>query len=213
MHPYQTDVGSWLAQAALLLGMFTVAVNNVLEITGDVAVSGKLLGVGTYNVNGGSLSLIASQSQTITQAGTINISNGGTFTTTNTGATWPKVTLNIIGSGNTVQGDGWNYAGAANQGSINFIADATGVSPVVMTAGTFQCGRTSDDQRCTISADGTNYAGGTADFTLVQGTITVLDTLDTVVTGFDPLAYTATITATSGGIVLSVVQIFAEDTT
>ena len=185
-------------------GNVQVDVNNVLEITGDVAVTGKLLGVGTYNVNGGSLSLIASQSQTITQAGTINISNGGTFTTTNTGATWPQVTLNIIGSGNTVQGDGWNYAGAANQGSINFIADATGVSPVVMTAGTFQCGRTSDDQRCTISADGTNYAGGTADFTLVQGTITVLDTLDTVVTGFDPLVYTATITATGGGIVLSV---------
>jgi len=192
-------------------GNVQVDVNNVLEITGDVAVTGKLLGVGTYNVNGGSLSLIASQSQTITQAGTINISNGGTFTTTNTGATWPKVTLNIIGSGNTVQGDGWNYAGAANQGSINFIADATGVSPVVMTAGTFQCGRTSDDQRCTISADGTNYAGGTADFTLVQGTITVLDTLDTVVTGFDPLVYTATITATGGGIVLSVVNI-AEET-
>ena len=188
-------------------GNVQVDVNNVLEITGDVAVTGKLLGVGTYNVNGGSLSLIASQSQTITQAGTINISNGGTFTTTNTGATWPQVTLNIIGSGNTVQGDGWNYAGAANQGSINFIADATGVSPVVMTAGTFQCGRTSDDQRCTISADGTNYAGGTADFTLVQGTITVLDTLDTVVTGFDPLAYTATITATSGGIVLSVTDL------
>jgi len=192
-------------------GNVQVDVNNVLEITGDVAVTGKLLGVGTYNVNGGSLSLIASQSQTITQAGTINISNGGTFTTTNTGATWPRVTLNIIGSGNTVQGDGWNYAGAANQGSINFIADATGVSPVVMTAGTFQCGRTSDDQRCTISADGTNYAGGTADFTLVQGTITVLDTLDTVVTGFDPLVYTATITATGGGIVLSVVNI-AEET-
>ena len=192
-------------------GNVQVDVNNVLEITGDVAVTGKLLGVGTYNVNGGSLSLIASQSQTITQAGTINISNGGTFTTTNTGATWPQVTLNIIGSGNTVQGDGWNYAGAANQGSINFIADATGVSPVVMTAGTFQCGRTSDDQRCTISADGTNYAGGTADFTLVQGTITVLDTLDTVVTGFDPLVYTATITATGGGIVLSVVNI-AEET-
>ena len=188
-------------------GNVQVDVNNVLEITGDVAVTGKLLGVGTYNVNGGSLSLIASQSQTITQAGTINISNGGTFTTTNTGATWPQVTLNIIGSGNTVQGDGWNYAGAANQGSINFIADATGVSPVVMTAGTFQCGRTSDDQRCTISADGTNYAGGTADFTLVQGTITVLDTLDTVVTGFDPLVYTATITATSGGIVLSVTDL------
>ena len=192
-------------------GNVQVDVNNVLEITGDVAVTGKLLGVGTYNVNGGSLSLIASQSQTITQAGTINISNGGTFTTTNTGATWPKVTLNIIGSGNTVQGDGWNYAGAANQGSINFIADATGVSPVVMTAGTFQCGRTSDDQRCTISADGTNYAGGTADFTLVQGTITVLDTLDTVVTGFDPLAYTATITATSGGIVLSVTDLRQQD--
>ena len=192
-------------------GNVQVDVNNVLEITGDVAVTGKLLGVGTYNVNGGSLSLIASQSQTITQGGTINISNGGTFTTTNTGATWPQVTLNIIGSGNTVQGDGWNYAGAANQGSINFIADATGVSPVVMTAGTFQCGRTSDDQRCTISADGTNYAGGTADFTLVQGTITVLDTLDTVVTGFDPLVYTATITATGGGIVLSVVNI-AEET-
>ena len=192
-------------------GNVQVDVNNVLEITGDVAVTGKLLGVGTYNVNGGSLSLIASQSQTITQAGTINISNGGTFTTTNTGATWPRVTLNIIGSGNTVQGDGWNYAGAANQGSINFIADATGVSPVVMTAGTFQCGRTSDDQRCTISADGTNYAGGTADFTLVQGTITVLDTLDTVVTGFDPLAYTATITATSGGIVLSVTDLRQQD--
>ena len=192
-------------------GNVQVDVNNVLEITGDVAVTGKLLGVGTYNVNGGSLSLIASQSQTITQAGTINISNGGTFTTTNTGATWPQVTLNIIGSGNTVQGDGWNYAGAANQGSINFIADATGVSPVVMTAGTFQCGRTSDDQRCTISADGTNYAGGTADFTLVQGTITVLDTLDTVVTGFDPLAYTATITATSGGIVLSVTDLRQQD--
>ena len=192
-------------------GNVQVDVNNVLEITGDVAVTGKLLGVGTYNVNGGSLSLIASQSQTITQAGTINISNGGTFTTTNTGATWPQVTLNIIGSGNTVQGDGWNYAGAANQGSINFIADATGVSPVVMTAGTFQCGRTSDDQRCTISADGTNYAGGTADFTLVQGTITVLDTLDTVVTGFDPLVYTATITATSGGIVLSVTDLRQQD--
>ena len=192
-------------------GNVQVDVNNVLEITGDVAVTGKLLGVGTYNVNGGSLSLIASQSQTITQAGTINISNGGTFTTTNTGATWPQVTLNIIGSGNTVQGDGWNYAGAANQGSINFIADATGVSPVVMTAGTFQCGRTSDDQRCTISADGTNYAGGTADFTLVQGTITVLDTLDTVVTGFDPLVYTATITATGGGIVLSVTDLRQQD--
>jgi fibronectin-binding autotransporter adhesin len=192
-------------------GNVQVDVNNVLEITGDVAVTGKLFGAGTYNINGGSLSLIASASQTITNGGIINISNGGTFITTNTGATWPQVTLNIIGSGNTVQGSSWNYAGASNQGSVNFIADAAGVSPVVMTAGTFQCGRTSDDKRCTVSADGTNYEGGTADFTLVQGSITNLDTLDTAVTGFDPLVYTASITATASGIVLQVTDLRQQD--
>ena len=164
-------------------------------LTGDSSQFGSLnLNGGTFNAEGttGADVLTLRNVQINLNSGTFNMTGGQIFVG-NGGA----IEVNINGDQTSISMDSLNASDPLSGGDFNFSMDADGISTVTVGGG---CTLKNID----IEVDGTDYEGGTADFTLFSASVALsLPDNAPTTTGF-PGAATVTFNKVGNDYVMSV---------